>query len=180
MIMGKGNTSNIIDFIVVWYRFNAGIYDDDDDDDDEIIFTSNPRDQPRVIILDDAFENDTFEKWKQCVVNHPWIGESELSDGFTKTKGLLMSWNLNGVSELHSYPELKCMAEYFDALRHPGTNAYVMNILVCDRPKAGPDEIAVDVHLDDTVNTNNDTHRFIAHEVSVLYMQLPQDMKAVA
>ena len=69
------------------------------------------------------------------------------------------------------------MSDWFDRIRHPKSNAYVMNILVCDEPNGDPRGIAVNIHTDNSVNIRNHTHNFSAYEVDVLYVQIPVDMQ---
>ena len=68
------------------------------------------------------------------------------------------------------------MVEFFDLARLPDANAWVMNLLICDNKEYMPDEYAVGIHLDQTIGIVSPVHH-IAHQVNVLYVNVPEDME---
>ena len=63
-------------------------------------------------------------------------------------------------------------------MRLPEANAFVINVLLCelgDYDQYTADELSVGMHLDTTVGIYS-RHMFIAHQVSVLYNSVPEDM----
>lgn len=59
--------------------------------------------------------------------------------------------------------------------RDPGSNAFVLNVLIVE-PNASDPSAAVGLHLDNTAAINS-ARKYIAHSVSVLYLQVPKGME---
>ena len=125
----------------------------------------------------------TFSEYaavKRCALEHPKLRvRGGLNDaGFSKTRGFVVKFNLEGVDKFQTSPDYACFAPVFEKLRLPEANAFVMNVLLCelgDYDQYNADELSVGMHLDTTVGIYS-RHMFIAHQVSVLYNSVPEDM----
>lgn len=159
---------------------------DDDSEEESFMYFSNPPNQPLYIINDTFFSEQEFQSLRDCVLSHPLIGYNELNqNGFSTTKGLLIRWNKDGDSRLRAEPHLACLIPYYDKLRFDKANGFVMNILVAPPMKNAEEATKASVgrHIDDTlklVDTEGSKPEFAAHEVSVLYIQVPEGLQGGA
>ena len=122
-----------------------------------------------------------FDTLKTCALSHPKLRvKGGLNDnGFAKTRGFVVKFNTEGVEEFRAREDYACFRGVFDDLRLPDANAFVMNILLCelgDYDQYNADELSVGLHLDTTVGIYS-RHMFVAHQVSVLYASVPEDMR---
>jgi hypothetical protein len=67
------------------------------------------------------------------------------------------------------------LVPFFDKIRDPEANAFVINVLVCDKPSS-PNDVVFGSHVDDTLAHSAPGITFLAHAVSVLYISVPPDM----
>lgn len=93
---------------------------------------------------------------------------STLSGAFGQTQGVVLRFNREGVQELNA-SQWAGLMPFFDAVADPQTNAYVLNVLIV------PDGASVKLHVDNTVGIRSVT-KYLAHSVSVLYLQVPKRM----
>lgn len=136
---------------------------------------------PLVRRTEDYLSFAEFAALKECALRHPKLRvRGGLNDvGFSKTRGFVVKFNLEGVERFRSDPEYACFAPVFDRLRLPDANAFVMNILLCqlgDYDAYNANELSVGLHLDTSVGIYS-RHMYVAHQVSVLYNNVPPDME---
>eukprot|EP00005_Dracoamoeba_jomungandri_P014680 CAMPEP_0174264246 /NCGR_PEP_ID=MMETSP0439-20130205/21823_1 /TAXON_ID=0 /ORGANISM="Stereomyxa ramosa, Strain Chinc5" /LENGTH=271 /DNA_ID=CAMNT_0015350033 /DNA_START=343 /DNA_END=1158 /DNA_ORIENTATION=+ len=101
------------------------------------------------------------------------------AENFNNTKGFMVRFNRGGLEKLRKREDFTELLEYFDRVRVPEANAFVLNLLICNpKPKAsaGTRRLAVGNHYDNTAAINS-KHEFYAHEVDVFYLQVPKDTK---
>lgn len=110
---------------------------------------------------------------------------------FSNSRGFLLKFNRDGASELarnDSYADLKFLLPYFDHVADPSANCFVMNVLIiapgetssamgsggapADNDGGKP---AVGLHVDNTVGIRS-ARKWLAHSVSVYYLQVPEGM----
>ena len=144
-------------------------------------YLTTTSDQPLVTREREFLAREDFERVRACALQHPLLRvKGELNeDSFGKTRGFVLKFNEDGVAQFQSDSAYECFAPVFDRLRVPLTNAFVMNLLLCelgDYDEYDANGLAVGVHLDDTVGVSS-KHSFIAHQVSVLYLSVPKDME---
>jgi hypothetical protein len=151
----------------------------DDEEEEEII--SCTKDQPLVERTPELLERPVFERMQKCLVGHPEIRTNHLSDGFAGTRGFVIHFSGDaGVARFRSESKYNCgdfnpLVPFFDAAVTPGTNGYVMNILVCDQG-TNSSSVVVKQHVDNTLRHKKPGTDFLAHTVSVLYISVPKDM----
>ena len=138
-------------------------------------------DQPLVTRSDDFLSDEAFESLRKCALEHPKLHVAGELNGetFGKTRGFVLKFNEDGLERFRSKKEYACFVDVFDRLRAPLTNAFVMNVLLCelqDYSAYDANGMAVGLHLDDTVGIFS-KHEFVAHQVSVLYVSVPEDME---
>ena len=146
----------------------------------EARYLSTTDEQPLVEAREDFLDFKRYRDLKACALKHPKLRvKGGLNDaGFSKTRGFVVKFNLEGVDKFKASPDYECFASVFDELRLPDANAFVMNILLCelgDYDAYNAEELSVGLHLDTTVGIYS-RHMFIAHQVSVLYNSVPNDM----
>lgn len=147
----------------------------------EARYITTTRDQPLTVRKDNFLSFTEYAKLKECALGHPKLRvKGGLNDaGFSKTRGFVVKFNLEGEEKFRSHEDYQCFADVFDKLRLPDANAFVMNILLCELgeyDEYNADELSVGLHLDTTVGIYS-RHMFIAHQVSVLYNSVPSDME---
>ena len=147
-------------------------------------FITTEWDAPLTTTRDAYLSPWKFEALKQCALTHPKLRvKGGLNDnGFSKTRGFVVKFNTEGVDEFKAKEEYACFRDVFDDIRLPDANAFVMNILLCelgDYDQYNADELSVGLHLDTTVGIYS-RHMFVAHQVSVLYASVPNDMRGGA
>jgi hypothetical protein len=123
---------------------------------------------------------------KECLVGHPRISNNSLNpEGFNGTRGFVIQFaNDVGVDMFRNEKGFNCdnfnpLLPFFEKSRDPEANAFVMNVLVCDKP-TNPSDVVVGSHVDDTLAHSAPGITFLAHAVSVLYISVPPDMKGGA
>lgn len=132
--------------------------------------------QQLVRRVDDFMPDHEFERMKQCLSDHPLTGKTVLDDrSFVSTRGFVIGFNRDGVSKFRNDVRFECLHPYFNRAMYHGANAFVMNVLVCHIP-TNESDIVVDLHVDNTVRTWYPGIIF-AHQVNVLYISVPHDMK---
>jgi len=129
----------------------------------------------------DFFAREDFERVRACALRHPLLRiKGELNENsFGKTRGFVLKFNEDGIERFRSDTAYECFAPVFDRMRVPLTNAFVMNLLLCELgnyDEYDANGLAVGLHLDDTVGIFS-KNSFIAHQVSVLYLSVPADME---
>lgn len=136
-------------------------------------------DQPLVDIQDDFLPKTTFAELRDCLANHPLSNELD-DNNFNGTHGFVINFSAEGVPDFREHRHFACLVPYFNTVRLPQSNAFVVNLLTCElasgvEDKAG-NRIAVGTHIDNTVAIRS-WRTFLAHQVNVLYALIPADMK---
>ena len=123
----------------------------------------------------------------KCGREHEKQGEEsakpeQLGGVFEKTPGWALKFNREGRSRLAGDDGWGFLQEYVDAVADSATNAFVLNCVIIPPqgvvavPSSEDFEPAVGMHLDDTVGIDSARH-YLAHSVSVLYLNVPLGMK---
>jgi hypothetical protein len=160
-------------------RFSVSLGDDDDEDEEEIV--SCTADQPLVERTPDLVPRRVFDHMQSCLVGHPEVRTNQLSEGFAGTRGFVIHFSGDGgVARFRNETKYNCgdfnpLLPFFDAAHTPGTNGFVMNILVCDQG-TNSSSVVVRQHVDNTLRHTKPNTDFLAHTVSVLYISVPEDM----
>lgn len=142
--------------------------------------TSCNAEQPLVDIKDNFLSKEVFGELVECLHSHPLVVGNEL-DGknFKGTRGFVIKFSEEGITDFRAHRYFACLAPYFDAVRFPRANAFVMNLLICEFASGNDDSnkngLAVGTHLDNTIAIRSWRH-FLAHQVNVLYAVVPKDM----
>ncbi len=144
-------------------------------------YLTTTSDQELVVRREAHLSAEAFAALQKCALDHPKLRvEGSLNDSsFGKTRGFVVKFNEDGIERFRKNPDYACFVDVFDGLREPLTNAFVMNVLLCDLgdyDAYDAKEMSVDLHLDDTVGISS-KHTFVAHQVSVLYVSVPEDME---
>jgi hypothetical protein len=145
------------------------------------VYLTTLPEQPLVTTREGFLDEDAFARLRACALEHPRLRvESALnSDGFAKTRGFVVKFNEEGERDVFRRDrDYECFVGLFDELRLPLANAFVMNLLMCELEgydAYDPKGFSVGLHLDDTVGIDS-KHTFLAHQVSVLYLSVPEDM----
>lgn len=151
-------------------------------DDDEDVISSCTADQPLVERRENVLDDETFKKVQACLIGHPMITTNHLNpEGFNGTRGFVINFSHKGVDKFLEEDKFNCgdfhpLRPFFEAARHPETNGFVMNVLVCDKPTT-IDTLSVKDHVDDTLSHTKPGTSFLAHTVSVMYVSVPPDMQ---
>lgn len=130
-------------------------------------------DQPLERIERSFFADDAAAALTRCAVAGASSRANELNELFSATRGLVARFNAEGVDAARRHAALGCLLPFFDAVRDPAANAFVLNVLSCD---AGTDAPPVAYHIDATVAIDEERYAFAAHSVSVWYASVPRDM----
>ena len=144
-------------------------------------YLTTTNDQELVVRREAHLSAEAFAALRKCALDHPKLRVTgALNDSsFGKTRGFVVKFNEDGIERFRKNPDYACFVDVFDGLREPLTNAFVMNVLLCDLgdyDAYDAKEMSVDLHLDDTVGISS-KHTFVAHQVSVLYVSVPEDME---
>jgi hypothetical protein len=138
--------------------------------------------QPLVQMKENFMDANVFAQMKECLVGHPRTSKNALNpDGFNGTRGFVIQFaNDAGVSMFRNEKGFDCtnfnpLVPFFDKSRDSEANAFVINVLVCDKPSS-PSDVVVRSHVDDTLAHSSPGITFLAHAVSVLYISVPPDM----
>ena len=144
-------------------------------------------DQPLTQMRKRAISDETFQSLLISVTSHPWTRRSNpLSSSFHGTRGFVVRFNRDGYeSHFRSHPQLQALVPFFEATALSSATVFVMNVLVIPAPIAemsmdpseGHMELAVKAHLDITGAIMSREASFIAHQVDVLYLQVPSNMR---
>lgn len=132
--------------------------DDEEDEEDEVI-NSCTKDQPLLERRENVLDADTFKKVQECLIDHPMITQNHLNpEGFNGTRGFVINFSGDGVDTFTNEKKFNCgnfnpLLPFFHAARHPETNGFVMNVLVCDKPTS-IETMSVGEHVDDTLSHN--------------------------
>lgn len=119
--------------------------------------TSCTADQPLVERRQNVLDDETFARVQACLTDHPMTTENELNpEGFNGTRGFVIGFSTLGVEQFRQETKFNCgdfnpLVPFFEAARHPETNGFVMNVLVCDQPTT-KDTLSVGEHVDDTLS----------------------------
>lgn len=139
---------------------------------------------PLVERYTDYMDPEVFSRMQQCLVGHPKITSNSLNpEGFVGTRGFVLRFSgEKGVERFYRVTKFNCgedgfhpLIPFFERARHPDSNAFVLNVLVCDKPTS-VDDLIVNTHVDDTLGHDVRNTQFLAHTVSVLYVSVPDDM----
>lgn len=148
---------------------------------EEKIVSCTP-DQPLVEKESDVFDEETFQKMKACLVNHPQIRRNHLNpSGFNGTRGFVIKFGgEKGIEKFLHETKFNCddynpLIPFFEKARHPKANGFVMNVLVCEKP-SDREKLVVKTHVDDTLGHRRPNSDFLAHRVNVLYLNVPEDL----
>ena len=145
-------------------------------------FLTTTPEQALVTTRNGFLNADAFARLRACALRHPRLRvESALNpEGFSKTRGFVLKFNEEGERDrFRRDPDYECFVGLFDDLRLPLANAFVVNLLLCeleDYETYDANRFSVGLHLDDTVGIDS-KHTFLAHQVSVLYVSVPEDMQ---
>eukprot|EP00277_Geminigera_cryophila_P006429 CAMPEP_0179429904 /NCGR_PEP_ID=MMETSP0799-20121207/15168_1 /TAXON_ID=46947 /ORGANISM="Geminigera cryophila, Strain CCMP2564" /LENGTH=215 /DNA_ID=CAMNT_0021206049 /DNA_START=246 /DNA_END=893 /DNA_ORIENTATION=- len=119
---------------------------------------------------------DVFADMQECLANHPLTGGAVLGQtAFAKTRGFVIAFNREGIEQFKHDVRFECLYPYFERAVLEEANAWVLNLLICHEPTYASD-VVVRLHLDDTLRTHWIFHSWLAHQVNVLYVTVPQDM----
>ena len=102
-------------------------------------------------------------------------GMNLCGENFADTRGFVVKFNLQGISTFLKHKHFSFLSPYFKSVRIPDCNAFVCNVLICNETK-NPGSYAVGLHVDNTVGIQSSKF-FMAHQVDVLYMNVPPDMQ---
>lgn len=80
------------------------------------------------------------------------------------------------IEEFIEFYRVQWYARHCHSARHPEADAFVMNVLVCDKP-TDTGKLVVGSLVDDTLEYSKPGDTFIAHAVIILYISVPSDMK---
>lgn len=131
--------------------------EEEEEEDDEESVISCTKDQPLVEIANSALDAGVFKQMQDCLIGHPMITKNHLNpDGFSGTRGFVIKFaNDVGAARFENETQFSCsgfnpLLPFFERARHPKANAFVMNVLVCDKPE-NTTELVVGTHVDDTL-----------------------------
>lgn len=137
--------------------------------------------QPRVQVQPNFMESSVFEIMHTELPHHPLLGSNPLSDTvFNNSMGWVVYFNKEGLVNLGGNPHYRSMLPYVSKVLNPESNAFVFNLLVSAQ-NLDRNAYAVETHVDDTLGIAHPKKWlfqdvFLAHQVDVLYTNLPEDM----
>lgn len=132
-----------------------------------------------------------FAQLRRDVLSHPWAGyANRLSKSFEGTRGFVVRFNSAGYAQsFREHEQLRCLVPFFEAAVLDDANVFVMNVLVVpvaaegaagDAAGGGGAEgvrpLAVQRHLDNTLAICTPSRSYVAHQVDVLYVDVPEGM----
>jgi hypothetical protein len=137
------------------------------------VFTTQ-RNQALVLQETNFLPEDIFGSLQTIgAENNTLVADNKLSLGaFSDTKGFVVRFSISGLDHVRAHPEIEKFLPYFERVRIPEANAWVMNLLICEPGTAGD---VVKPHLDNSLETSS-VHEFYAHQVNVLYLHVPSEM----
>ena len=105
---------------------------------------------------------------KAAILNSPYLGSSQLSDNFTGTRGFSLIFKRSGIAKvIEEFPYLQ---PYIEIALKQSCNAFYLNPLVLELGNE------VQPHVDCSISSY-DMVMTIPNLVSVLYVQVPEDIK---
>lgn len=136
--------------------------------------------QPLYTLEPSVFTDDELAQLKSNILNMSLVEESVTTTlnptQFTYSRGFMLRFNLEGIPQLQDDERYQPLLPIFNKLRRDDTNAFVFNVLTAKSKTF--QKAVVGWHVDDTVGIDEDLDvSFVAHEVSVFYLQVPQDME---
>ena len=147
------------------------------------VFISSDKNTPLVQVERGFLEEQDWAEVQSCFVKHPQLLEMDNSasldsGSFAGTRGFVVKFNKDGLDRFLTHDVYGCFRNVFQRLRHPDSNAWVFNALLCpEQTEADVREntLAVGLHVDQTIAIDSH-HDFFAHSVEVLYLQVAPDM----
>ena len=131
---------------------------------------------PLVVERTDIFSDDARKKLLDAAFRHPASRKQALSEHFKRTRGFVLQFNDAGAARLRDSGEFGFLAPFFDAMHDSEANAFVLNVLIVPPSPASERAPAVGLHRDNTVGVSS-ARVFVAHSVSVFYLQVPPGMR---
>jgi len=141
---------------------------------------------------DGLFNPERKASLLDSILSHPsaQAGATEqlLSDAFAASRGFLLKFNREGLEQLkrhEAHADMRFLMPYIDAVRDPHANAFVLNtVLIAPRnvsveaseaTEATVSGAAIKIHRDNTLGIDS-ARCWLAHSVSVYYLQVPEEM----
>mmetsp|Transcript_23664 Transcript_23664/g.30933 ORF Transcript_23664/g.30933 Transcript_23664/m.30933 type:complete len:292 (+) Transcript_23664:161-1036(+) len=152
-------------------------------------FISCSEDQKLLTRIPDFLPEEEFLHLKKQLMLHPHTTSRKhlANEPLPHTRGAVIMFNKEGIQEFRNNSvkdEMVYLQNFLDKVVLNETNAFVINVLICD-PKPiengvkhfGDIDDSVAAHLDGNVAIKSTHHTFLAHEVNVLYVNIPKDME---
>ena len=115
-----------------------------------------------------VFAVEYLDKLRSQILSCPYLAASQLSESFTGTKGFSVIFKRSGISEVEQhFPFFK---PYLQVALKQACNAFYLNPLVLEGGTR------VEPHVDCSISSYDMTFT-IPNLVSVLYIQVPQDLQ---
>ncbi|KAJ1458212.1 hypothetical protein M885DRAFT_461032 [Pelagophyceae sp. CCMP2097] len=137
---------------------------------------------PLLNVTEDSLDPETFQRLRNAVVganglaSSKWSRGNQLNAGFKDTKGFVLRFNEEGVDDAFA-GDFAPLRPFWQAVRAPEDNAFVLNLVyVSAADCANVGDAAVALHIDETVGIDS-ARVFLAHAVSVLYLEAAVDTK---
>lgn len=147
-----------------------------DEEEGERVHITCLTNQPLVRVFPNFLPEETFRTMHQELPHHPLIGQNPLDeDNFNGSTGFLVKFNLEGLPRLKAHELFDNLVPYVESVLNEHSNAFVFNLLVSAPTQPG--KFAVGMHLDDTVALYGNDEMHLAHQVNVLYTNLPKGMQ---
>lgn len=88
-----------------------------------------------------------FADLQKCLRDHPMRHSNVNNEAtFGATKGFIVSFNEEGISEVAQHPHFACLMPYFQRHRLPVANAWILNMVWAEVPKYDR-EFAIERHV---------------------------------
>ena len=142
----------------------------------EVPYTTADAATPLVVERTDIFSDDARKKLLDAAFRHPASRKQALSEHFKRTRGFVLQFNDAGAARLRDSGDFGFLAPFFDAMHDNEANAFVLNVLIVPPSPASERAPAVGLHRDNTVGVSS-ARVFVAHSVSVFYLQVPPGMR---
>ena len=123
-----------------------------------------------------------FEQLRTALLTHPLRDRASLLDrkNFGLTTGFAVAFNTAGVKVLMDSPLFARLYPYFNRVRLPYANAWVLNLLHSPPAPAGDTGITAGLHADNTLGCLLPPDvGVVSHQTDVLYVGVPHDMAGV-
>ncbi|CAD7697509.1 unnamed protein product [Ostreobium quekettii] len=135
--------------------------------------TTSPRDQPLATVHHGFLPPAQFERVSR-ISNAQIDGalDADTLDGYIS--GWMVKFNRRGLERVRAMELYADAVPYLEAVLVNESNAFVLNTVVAKEPAPGAD--AVNAHFDNTVAIR-EQGIFLAHQVNVLYVSLPDRME---